>query len=499
MEISLAELAIEPISPINRLPAEVFHDIFILSLPTSYPEFSEGTQISTYITSAAPHNFARVCRSWRDIVLSNPWLWSTFFHSLHSPTTSMLEIFIDIIEQHLHLSGNLPLTCFVRLQGEYDMSVSDKIVDILAAHQRRWRRIGFHFTDNHHPPYCYNDINNFARGPYDFDINETPAPIPEVNLFIEELGMLEELHINFADEYVLTDNKSSRAGHPVRLTLPSFTHLDMEATCDRTVIHWLSAAAHLTELVLTFNEPYYYVGYSDLLPIELPELRIIRVANPGGLGRGDAELQSAAAKFVLRAIVCPMLQELYLCLNCEAEDEFYRFFLWGVHHLQILDITVDLRVDPFFQPFAPTPASPCGEILDSLPLIPSLRELKMRCYELDSEDISDILEALTRMQEQDPSGSDRHTSLDLLPALEILDLDIIVSKLLPDPSKFINLIEARWSAHEKTFTSFTLLYRSVALFQPFQSFSSQNSKRDLPSEWGKVGPFISDGLQLRIV
>ncbi len=84
--------------------------------------------------------------------MSHPSLWSTLFHLLDCPSIGLLETFIRVIKQHLQRSGKLPLTCFLRLQGEYDVTLSRKIIKILAAHQQRWRRMGFHFTVDCPPP-----------------------------------------------------------------------------------------------------------------------------------------------------------------------------------------------------------------------------------------------------------------------------------------------------------------------------------------------------------
>ncbi len=147
--MALAELSN---SSLGRLPEDVLHHIFTLSLPNSHPPFSQETQGFNYATSAAPHNVACVCHSWRGIVLSHPSLWSRLFHLLDCPSIGLLETFIRVIKQHLQRSGKLPLTCFLRLQGEYDVTLSRKIIKILAAHQQRWRRMGFHFTVDCPPP-----------------------------------------------------------------------------------------------------------------------------------------------------------------------------------------------------------------------------------------------------------------------------------------------------------------------------------------------------------
>ncbi len=345
---------------------------------------------------------------------------------------------------------------------------------------------------NYYNDYKFNN-NNYDRysDAFEYVVEEAPTPMPAVDFVTENLGTLEELHINFADQYTFSESESSGFDQPTQHTLPSLTHLDLEVSCEWTPIRWLAAAAHITELDLSFCEPFCAESLSHLPKIELPELRIIRASNFVG-----HDVKTVAAKFVLHFITCPMLRELYLCLNNEVEVELYSFSQRSIPHLQILDLDLDLDLDPREPPFTePLLPSHRRGIFDSLLLIPSLREFIVRWSGFG--DVGDILNALKRTR--DPATP--HASFALLPALENLVLVLFSGSADLSPSKIIELITARWNAHETTFESFTLSYEAND-YPPnsllFSGWMPNGGYSQLPRVWDRVAPLVSEGLRFRI-
>jgi len=114
---------------IVRLPADILYRIFTLLHPTSYQPPIDGEYDSElkFLACTAPYNNARVCRSWRSIVPPpSPSLWSSFFLRFSNPSYLTPKLLKTSIERYLTRSRTLPLTCFVRLDGRYNKSLSKK-------------------------------------------------------------------------------------------------------------------------------------------------------------------------------------------------------------------------------------------------------------------------------------------------------------------------------------------------------------------------------------
>ncbi|KAJ6552826.1 hypothetical protein B0H19DRAFT_949622, partial [Mycena capillaripes] len=60
------------VSPLRRIPPEVFSEIFTWSLPS----VRDSPRRRRFCVTDSPWNLSHVCRRWRSISISNPSLWS---------------------------------------------------------------------------------------------------------------------------------------------------------------------------------------------------------------------------------------------------------------------------------------------------------------------------------------------------------------------------------------------------------------------------------------
>ncbi len=223
----------------HRLPADLLHEIFVLALPTSYPRPYpvDDNSTSIFFASTVPHNVSRVCHSWRNLALSSTSLWSTFFFSFYNPSDQTLKLLTRFIEQHLRRSHHLPLMSFIRLEGTYNLSLPQAIVPLMSVHQSRWRRVGIWFETL--------GANKLAV--------VCDIPVPRTQLFIEDLTLLEELHVSFSTEYTI----SSSTGRALRNSLHSLTHLHLHTRPDsREAMRWLELTPNLKELNINYGPSY---------------------------------------------------------------------------------------------------------------------------------------------------------------------------------------------------------------------------------------------------
>lgn len=133
------------LSPFDRLPLELHAEIFSHALP-AFPHLDDN--------GGAPMVIARVCGTWRSLVLSTPKLWASFEievedisdgetpNELLNPDTVKL---LHSVQVWLDRSRNHPLS--VRLihmpTTRTPNSLSAQLLAMLAVHARRWRHVEF--------------------------------------------------------------------------------------------------------------------------------------------------------------------------------------------------------------------------------------------------------------------------------------------------------------------------------------------------------------------
>lgn len=131
------------VSRIRRLPTELVQKIFVWCLPPRNPVMS---------AKEAPMLLGRICRTWRQISLSCPVLWS----SLHLHVTSRLvrneaqhQVYNDAVQAWLHRSGQVPLSIsFAEDDEDWDANDSEvgspsRLLDTLLQFAFRWRHVNF--------------------------------------------------------------------------------------------------------------------------------------------------------------------------------------------------------------------------------------------------------------------------------------------------------------------------------------------------------------------
>ncbi len=475
MKEEMAELELEN-TMVNRLPIDVFHQIFTLVLPTSHPSPVDNHLAPKFFATTEPYNTICVCRSWRNLVLSSPSLWTSFFLSFINPSDDTLKHVTRAIDQHLQRSHDLPLTMFLRLEGRYSVSLSQAIVSLLSSHQRRWRRVGIWFETNSGTP------------------GLAPVPIPRIQLFIEDLAFLEELQLSFSTEYIIT----SSTGRSLCNALPSLTHIELLAPREpREGMRWIDLAPNLKELNLIYCadynsdykiEPSYPPSYENVGVIHQSHMTHLRLTNQTQL-----PVVSRGAKFMLDHMSCPALTEFHVDLGVGCNGRVLCDFLRrsmqapGLE-IFVLSLTSVLSRVPLVDP---------DTIFEALAYMPSLRTFRLR-WTSHWSGMDAVLYALAARTSNPstPTTSALAFNLNLLPALENLEF---ASTFIPS-SPFIHLVTARWRAHNRTLKR-VRLFRCVGMVEPFRSddtFSEFDSKKDnlyrLPEYWRALKLSIEQGL-----
>ncbi|KAF8172764.1 hypothetical protein K438DRAFT_1851070 [Mycena galopus ATCC 62051] len=90
--------------PILQLPPEILSEIFIQCLPT---------YSATPSSTRAPMLLATICRDWREIALSTPYLWCSFILSVDLIKTRDESAIIRLFETWLSRGGGCPLTMVI--------------------------------------------------------------------------------------------------------------------------------------------------------------------------------------------------------------------------------------------------------------------------------------------------------------------------------------------------------------------------------------------------
>nr|GAT53675.1 predicted protein [Mycena chlorophos] len=125
--------------PVRRLPAEVLGEIFLWTLKSCYPRSRTGTR--------APWYLGQVCRSWRNIALCLPHLWSKIRIDEHNSESVQGR---REIEEQLARSATTPLSVFIMWPSHTPekLAESAQLVELVVAHCERWRHLAIEAMAN---------------------------------------------------------------------------------------------------------------------------------------------------------------------------------------------------------------------------------------------------------------------------------------------------------------------------------------------------------------
>ncbi|KAJ8095503.1 hypothetical protein PM082_023273 [Marasmius tenuissimus] len=149
------------LSPFRRLPADVWRSIFFRALPEN------ALGLCTYTTKSSPLLPTTICRSWREIAVSTPNLWTSIH--IHIPIDSSSTPDLDYITRlrkrkeglkvWLDRSGSLPITVSLTAQiyftdrmpvsqSEVEMAeplraLTTEYIELLVQYSPRWRTVAF--------------------------------------------------------------------------------------------------------------------------------------------------------------------------------------------------------------------------------------------------------------------------------------------------------------------------------------------------------------------
>ncbi|KAK1231227.1 hypothetical protein PQX77_005663 [Marasmius sp. AFHP31] len=135
-------------APFRRLPADIWGEIFVYCLPTN--------KLDVALCTAKEHPLllTTICRSWREVALNTPRLWSALH--IHVPGINPNPTFparLEGIKLWLKRSGSRPLTLSISMSDhtpsnapavtDFDSSPYTALMDLLARYSHRWRTLSF--------------------------------------------------------------------------------------------------------------------------------------------------------------------------------------------------------------------------------------------------------------------------------------------------------------------------------------------------------------------
>lgn len=128
--------------PILQLPPEVLSEIFIECLP-QYSAAPASTR--------APMLLAAICRDWREIALSTPFLWSSFILSVNLLRAKDGSSVVRLFETWISRSGSCPLTMVINsVFASFSMNAApvqhtlpESFISALNRCSSRWHDVNF--------------------------------------------------------------------------------------------------------------------------------------------------------------------------------------------------------------------------------------------------------------------------------------------------------------------------------------------------------------------
>ncbi|KAG7444109.1 uncharacterized protein BT62DRAFT_252026 [Guyanagaster necrorhizus] len=267
------------LSPIRRLPRDMLQEIF---------SWTCGLGVDR--EWRAPWLLGQVCGSWRDVMMTSPFLWSTI-------ATPLPGIHPSLLVEALRRSGSHPLS--VMLMFKCALS-KDKLLDIFFQHSGRWRVM---------------KIDAAGLPGHDIDVL-----LQRLSVVSGKLPLLEEVYLDVGAKCLLHSTGTFAVAPSLRrVDLRRFvlfqtpiderhlTHLSATITHISDIEHIMSFPS-LVECHLSVHKPI----FQSSSPIRFMSERIIRF--------------STNSTQILDTLTLPMLQELKI-VGCRAECGLLTAFL----------------------------------------------------------------------------------------------------------------------------------------------------------------------------
>jgi hypothetical protein len=151
----------------HRLPLELKHRIFELVLPIQ-DEWGITVQIR-WPMGHPPSYLTSICRNWRDIARSNPFLWSTLPIVLGAPST-LDPSWADFVYDWIERSRTLPLTLHITIydndgseddveEGDLETQLND-ILDVMSECPNEWQSLSLEI------PFSFLHLFHFGYDDY---------------------------------------------------------------------------------------------------------------------------------------------------------------------------------------------------------------------------------------------------------------------------------------------------------------------------------------------
>lgn len=206
-DIIIPHLAL--LSPIRRIPQDVFREIFVQCLPTEYNSIMSAR--------APPLLLGRVCGSWGGISRTTPKLWSSIHIAI--PDSFHVQDFTAAVTYWLDMSGALPLSITVYQSSLYGNRKGRDLFPYLISLSKRWKHIHLSLLPTDFPPFAA--------------------------LSAEDVPLLESLSIE------LHDDEERRQKFTKPCGIFQAPRLQALSICSPLIFTGLISWSKLTELILT--------------------------------------------------------------------------------------------------------------------------------------------------------------------------------------------------------------------------------------------------------
>ncbi|KAJ3557445.1 hypothetical protein NP233_g11739 [Leucocoprinus birnbaumii] len=206
---------------IDCLPSEILAEIFSTQLagPINLPPQSSFSASYKEVQTPSLWSLASVCRRWRDVVFSTPYLWSSFDITVERTPHPR---FIPTLQLFLERSGDQPLAFKLRACKNVPRSTSRQALTCLATRARQWEDVTLHVfldvlvgcTHLQGPDSCFPRLHNLNIEPWPLKFTDN---LPPFKLF-PSAPLLSQIDLN------------SFSHHPLKiLGFPwdQITHLSM--------------------------------------------------------------------------------------------------------------------------------------------------------------------------------------------------------------------------------------------------------------------------------